>query len=68
VPSSVIARWRYFRESRVLEIVFQTGRAYHYLDVPPAIDEGLRQASSRGEYFNENIRDHFEFERADGIQ
>jgi len=51
----------------VLEIVFQTGRVYHYQDVPPTIDEGLRRATSRGEYFNENIRDRFEFERIANI-
>jgi hypothetical protein len=65
----VIARWRYFAERRLLEVVFQTGRIYHYLDVPPSVDEGLRQAASRGEYFNENIRDRFAFERiVDGVQ
>jgi lysyl-tRNA synthetase class 2 len=67
MPSAVIARWRYFPEVRVLEIVFQTGRVYHYQDVPPTIDEGLRRATSRGEYFNENIRDCFEFERIANI-
>jgi lysyl-tRNA synthetase class 2 len=66
--SSVIARFRYLREKRVLEIVFQTGNIYHYLDVPASVHDGLRDASSKGEFFNAHIRDHFDFKRiADGV-
>jgi lysyl-tRNA synthetase class 2 len=63
MPSSVIAGFRYFSNGRMLEITFQSGRVYRYLDVPPALAEALRQAPSKGEFFNVHIRDRFAFER-----
>ena len=63
MPSSVIQDWRYDPAERRLRIRFQTGRRYAYLAVPPEIARGLAAASSKGEFFNEAIRDHFAFER-----
>ena len=46
-----------------MKIVCTTGRRYSYLDVPPAVAEGMRAAFSKGEYFNAHIRDHYAFTR-----
>ena len=68
MPSTVIRSFDYRPESRELEVQFVTGRRYAYFDVPDCEVEGLRRASSRGRYFNLNIRDHYryrELERTD---
>lgn len=63
MPSSVIAGFRYFSNGHMLEITFQNGSVYRYLDVPAKAAEAMRQAPSKGEFFNAHIRDHFAFER-----
>jgi len=63
MPSSVIRNVDYNDTTRRLEIEFVTGRRYIYLDVPPAIVAAMRNASSKGRYFNRRIRDHFNFQR-----
>jgi hypothetical protein len=41
------------------------GRRYKFFGVPPAIYEGLRDAESRGRFFNQSIRGRFESRLAD---
>ncbi len=45
----------------MLEIIFNTGQIYQYRGVPRAVYEELMQSSSKGRYFQENIRGEFEF-------
>ena len=47
----------YDDRSRILEIEFQSGEVYQYLDVPVTIHEQLQSAKSKGQYFNSEIRD-----------
>ena len=63
MPSSVIRSYRYDPVQRRLELKFVSGRLYRYHDVPEETWRGMRQAFSKGEFFNENIRDHFRFTR-----
>lgn len=63
MPSTVIRFYSYNAKSRALTIVFQSGRRYRYEDVPPAIYEAMNAAPSKGEFFNEHIRDKFTFVR-----
>ena len=63
MPSSVIRAFDYDAQTRRLKVTFVTGKLYAYLDVPRDIAEALRAARSKGEYFNQAIRDHFRFER-----
>jgi lysyl-tRNA synthetase class 2 len=53
----------YESKSKILEIEFQSGAVYQYLDVPKRVHEGLRQAESKGQYFNGEIRDEYAFVR-----
>lgn len=53
----------YENKSKILEIEFQSGVVYQYLDVPKKVHEGLRRAESKGKYFNGEIRDEYEFVR-----
>jgi KTSC domain len=61
LPSSVIRWFDYSAPTRELLVVFQSGRRYTYLDVPEDIFLGMQAAPSKGEFFNANIRDHFQF-------
>lgn len=63
MSSSVIARAAYDETSRTLTIEFRSGTVYEYFDVPRKIYEGLIDAPSAGNYFAENIRDVYPFER-----
>ena len=63
MPSSVIDSYRYEPADRVLLITFVSGQVYAYFDVPPEVDAGLRNASSRGRYFASRIRDRFPYRR-----
>ena len=55
VDSSMIAAAGYDAEQRLLVVLFNTGRAYEYQDVPPEVYAGLVAAESKGAYMNENI-------------
>jgi hypothetical protein len=63
MPSTVIRAYWYSAPRRELTILFQTGKAYTYLDVPEDIHAGMKGASSQGEYFNQEIRCRFAFVR-----
>ena len=63
MPSSVIQFFHYDADKRDLLIGFQSGKQYVYEDVPPEIANGLKAAGSRGEYFNDQIRDRYKFRR-----
>jgi hypothetical protein len=61
MPSSVIRGWTYEERAGRLDVTFVSGRRYSYHDVPPQIAKGLREAFSKGSYFNQYIRDHYRF-------
>jgi hypothetical protein len=63
MPSTVIRFYRYDAASRRLTVVFRSGRRYVYVDVPKAIYEAMNGASSKGEFFNTHIREHYRFVR-----
>lgn len=66
MPSSVIRDFCYRPEQHALDVTFVSGRRYRYLQVPDAVHRQLREAFSKGEFFNAHIRDHFHFHRIDG--
>ncbi|HEV2561746.1 MAG TPA: KTSC domain-containing protein [Rhizomicrobium sp.] len=63
MPSSVIRAFRYHPAGRRLDIVFVTGRLYSYYDVPPDVYGAMRNAFSKGEFFNAHIRDRYRYTR-----
>jgi hypothetical protein len=63
MPSSVIRDWSYDEGQQALDIRFVSGRRYRYHDVPERLASGMREARSKGIYFNEHIRDRFAFTR-----
>jgi hypothetical protein len=65
VQSSVIAEIGYDADTRILEVRFRGGRAYHYFDVPPAEHAVLMRAKSIGGYFNSKIFPRYRWKRID---
>jgi lysyl-tRNA synthetase class 2 len=63
MPSTVIRSYRYDAATQDLRIVFQTGRRYIYKEVPQETFDGMKAAFSKGEFFNEHIRERFRFIR-----
>jgi len=59
MPSSVIKSFAYEAAERRLDIVFTSGRAYSYFDVPAETYAAMRASFSKGVFFNQHIRDHF---------
>ena len=53
----------YASMTKILEIEFQSGAVYQYLNVPKKVHEGLRHAASKGQYFNDEIRDEYAYVR-----
>ncbi|HYK76861.1 MAG TPA: KTSC domain-containing protein [Daejeonella sp.] len=63
MPSSVIAHFSYSPLTSILEITFVSGKVYYYQHVPPEIYKKLKTADSKGRYFNEYIKDKYEFKK-----
>jgi hypothetical protein len=63
MPSKVIHHFEYRAESAELEIRFTTGRRYVYYMVSASVAADMGRASSKGEFFNTEIRDRFPFRR-----
>ena len=59
MPSSVIADIEYEPERERLIVSFMTGRVYEYRDVPADVAASFQSASSKGAFFNTEIRDRY---------
>jgi hypothetical protein len=59
VISSALTKVIYNEKTRELDIRFVNGRTYRYSDVAPDIYERLREAESKGAFFNAQIRDNY---------
>lgn len=60
--STAIERAEYDADSRTLRVWFtHGGEPYDYREVPPEVYAGLCSAASKGAYFNDHIRDRYEF-------
>lgn len=57
VNSSMVHAIGYDRESKSMEVVFQSGHIYEYWDVPYRAYLGLLHAESKGEYMKGEIID-----------
>jgi hypothetical protein len=65
MPSTVIRAFHYQPEEHALDVTFVSGRRYRYLNVPDAVHRQMREAFSKGEFFNIHIKNHFSFQRMD---
>ena len=64
LQSTMLRAIAYDPARRELRVRFQTGALYRYRDVPPEVVEALLDppAGSAGRYFNDTIRDGFEYD------
>ena len=60
MPSTVIRDFSYNVATRQLVVTFVTGRIYAYADVPPDVHNAFRASGSKGRFFNQEIRDHYD--------
>jgi hypothetical protein len=65
VASESIASIGYDDDAEVLEVEFVTGTVYRYRGVPEDVYDDLRQAPSKGAYFNRHIKDAYPFEQVE---
>jgi KTSC domain len=61
VESSVMTRVEYDEDAGELDITFTSGKTYRYSRVPLEIYIDLLDAPSKGEFFNDNIKDAFAY-------
>jgi KTSC domain-containing protein len=61
VESSMIRRIEYEEAPRELEITFTSGRTYVYFGVPKSVYERFLKATSKGQFFNDYIKDQYGF-------
>jgi hypothetical protein len=59
--STLLAAMSFQAEAALLYLEFRDGALYCYRNVPHEIYEGLLTASSKGVYFNRQIRGCFEY-------
>ena len=62
LDSSVLKAAAYSTDE-TLKLEFRAGPVYRYFDVPSAIFQNLITATSKGAYFNRNIRNSFRHQR-----
>lgn len=60
VVSSAIEAIGYNEETRLMLIKFKQGETYNYCGVPKKIYSDFLSASSKGQYYAENIKDKFD--------
>lgn len=65
MPSSVIAKILYDANTQILTVIFLSGKAYHYKNVPPGVYHSFRTARSKGRYLNKHIKGAYEYESPD---
>lgn len=63
VTSSNIAAIGYDPETKTLEVEFKRGQVYSYKNVPEAAYVAFGEASSKGLYFEQNIKTRYPFKR-----
>ena len=60
MPSTAIRDFSYNVATRQLVVTFVTGRVYAYAEVPPDVHNAFRASGSKGRFFNQEIRDHYD--------
>jgi lysyl-tRNA synthetase, class II len=59
VESTTLSSLAYDEALELLQLEFRNGSIYQYFGVPATVHEALRNAPSKGSYFNRAIRGRF---------
>jgi hypothetical protein len=65
VDSQSLRSIGYDKRTGTLEVEFRTGGLYRYASVPVELWSDFLQAKSKGQFFQERVRDHFPTTRLD---
>jgi hypothetical protein len=60
VKSVILRSVGYDAGTKILEIEFQNGLVYQFLEVPPKVCKDLMSSGAIGKYFSEKIRPKFQ--------
>ena len=63
VESEMLVAAGYDRKSRSLQVIFRTGGAYRYKNVPSHKYDELMSAESIGQYMHKHIIGRYDYER-----
>jgi hypothetical protein len=63
MPSAMIRHISYDEAAGELHVTFISGTAYTYYQVPKQVYAAFRAAFSKGQYFNANIKDRYDYRR-----
>jgi len=63
MPSTSIRYFKYNEDQKILTVTFTTDKTYKYKNVPQKIYSEMKNAFSKGRFFNFNIRDKYEYEK-----
>ena len=63
VASTTLESAGHDAQSALLELQFRNGAVYQYFLVPPNVYQDLLGASSKGAFFNRNIRGRYRYRR-----
>jgi hypothetical protein len=61
--SSNLASFGYLVRSKTLEIRFNNGSVYQYMDVPRDVYEELQASESKGKFFHSHIRNSYAYKK-----
>jgi hypothetical protein len=61
--SSNIAGFDYDAAQQILVVEFNHGGRYNYYDVPEQVYEGMRAATSKGQYLAQNVKNIYRYAR-----
>ena len=63
VPSTNLRSVGYDRDTRTLEVEFQSGSIYQYYDVPEYTHDDFMRAPSKGRFLNTHIKNAYPYSR-----
>lgn len=63
MPSSVIARVKYDKQSHTLRVIYVSGIMDDYENVPEEVYNAMNTASSKGTFLNKYIKGKYEFKK-----
>jgi len=60
VKSRILRSVGYDASTKILEIEFQNGLVYQFLNVPPKVSADLMRSDEIGKYFTDKVRSRFQ--------
>jgi hypothetical protein len=61
--SSNIAGFDYDKDRQVLTVEFKNGGRYNYYEVPETVFDGMKAASSKGQFLAQNVKSIYRYAR-----